>query len=144
MNLLAIQETWVPPWAGKILCRREWQSTRGLLPGEPHGQRSLVGYSLGSWGVRDDWVTKHIARRGLKALGLFNLNSYTSSDKIGVKQISSPCLMCETGCSGPVHWDNPDRWDGEGGRRGLQDGEHKYTHGWFMSMYGKNHYNIVK
>ena len=26
---------------------------------------------------------------------------------------------------------------------GVQDGEHMYTHGWFMSMYGKNHYNIV-
>ena len=30
-----------------------------------------------------------------------------------------------------------------GGRR-VQDGEYMYTHGWFMSMYGKNHYNIVK
>ena len=28
--------------------------------------------------------------------------------------------------------------------RGIQDGEHMYTHGWFMSMYGKSHYNIVK
>jgi len=27
---------------------------------------------------------------------------------------------------------------------GVQDGEHMYTHGRFMSMYGKNHYNIVK
>ena len=26
----------------------------------------------------------------------------------------------------------------------LRDGEQMYTHGWFMSMYGKNHYNIVK
>ena len=26
---------------------------------------------------------------------------------------------------------------------GAQDGEHMYTHGWFMSMYGKNQYNIV-
>ena len=32
------------------------------------------------------------------------------------------------------------RWDGEGGRRGVQDGEHMYTNGWFMSMYGKNLY----
>ena len=23
-------------------------------------------------------------------------------------------------------------------------GEHMYTHGWFMWMYGKNHHNIVK
>ena len=29
-------------------------------------------------------------------------------------------------------------WDGEGGGRGFQDGEHMYTHGRFMSMYGKS------
>ena len=27
---------------------------------------------------------------------------------------------------------------------GVQDGGHMYTHGWFMSMYGKNHHIIVK
>ena len=32
----------------------------------------------------------------------------------------------------------------EGGGRGFQDGGRMYTHGWFMSMYGKNHDNIVK
>ena len=26
----------------------------------------------------------------------------------------------------------------EGGGRGVQDGEHMYTHDWFMSMYGKS------
>ena len=61
-----------------------------------------------------------------------------------VKQITSPGLMHETGCSGLVHWDDPERWDGEGGGSGVQDGKHMYTHGWFMSMYGKTHYNIVK
>ena len=61
-----------------------------------------------------------------------------------VKQIASPGSMHETGCSGLVHWDDPEGWDGEGGGRGVQDGEHMYTYGWFMSMYGKNHYNIVK
>jgi len=47
-------------------------------------------------------------------------------------------------CSGLVHWDDLEVWDGEGGRRGVQDGEHKYTCGGSMSMYDKNHYNIVK
>ena len=47
-------------------------------------------------------------------------------------------------CSGPVHWDDPEGWDGKGGGRGVQDGEHMYTHGWFISVHGKNHYNIVK
>ena len=60
-----------------------------------------------------------------------------------VKQISSPGSMHKTGCSGLVHWDDPEGWDVKGGGRVVQDGEHMYTHGWFMSMYGKNHYNIV-
>ena len=54
-----------------------------------------------------------------------------------VKQIASPGSMHETGCSGLVHWDDPEGWDGEGGGRKVQDGEHMYTHGRFMSMYGK-------
>ena len=61
-----------------------------------------------------------------------------------VKQIASPGSIHETGCSGLVHWDDPEGWDGEGGERGAQGGEHMYTHGWFMSMFGKNHYNIIK
>ena len=59
-----------------------------------------------------------------------------------VKQIASPGSMDETGCSGLVHWDDPEGWDGEG-VGGFQDGEHMYTHGWFMWVYGKNHHNIV-
>ena len=33
------------PWVRKIPWRRAWQSTPVFLPGEFHGQRSLVGYS---------------------------------------------------------------------------------------------------
>ena len=33
--------------------------------------------------------------------------------------------------------DDPEGWDGQGGGRGVQDGEHMYTHGGFKSMYGK-------
>ena len=43
----------------------------------------------------------------------------------------------DTGCLGLVHWDDTERWDGEGGGKGIQDGEHMYTRGGFMSMYGK-------
>ena len=32
-------------WVGKIPWRRAWQPTPVFLPGESHGQRSLVGYS---------------------------------------------------------------------------------------------------
>ena len=34
----------IPGW-GKISCRREWLPTPVFLPGESHGQGSLVGYS---------------------------------------------------------------------------------------------------
>ena len=54
-----------------------------------------------------------------------------------VKRIASPGSMHDTGRLGLVHWDDPEGWDGEGGGRGIQDGEHMYTHGRFMSMYGK-------
>ena len=48
-----------------------------------------------------------------------------------VKQIANPGLMHERGCSGLVHWNDPEGWDGEGGGKweGFQDGEHMYTHG---------------
>ena len=29
--------------------------------------------------------------------------------------------MHDTGCSGLVHWDDPEGWDGEGGGRGVVD-----------------------
>ena len=54
-----------------------------------------------------------------------------------VKWIASPGLMHDTGCLGLVHWDDPEGWDGEGGGRGVQDGEHTNSHGGFKSMYGK-------
>ena len=54
-----------------------------------------------------------------------------------VKRIASPGLMHDTECSGLVHWDDPEGWDGECCGRGYQDGEHMYTRGRFMSMHGK-------
>ena len=45
--------------------------------------------------------------------------------------------MHDTGCSGLVHWDDPGGCYGEGGGKGVQDGEHVYTRGGVMLMYGK-------
>ena len=36
-----------------------------------------------------------------------------------------------------ILWDDPEGWYGEGGGRGVQDGEHVYTRGGFMLMYVK-------
>ena len=46
-----------------------------------------------------------------------------------MKQIASPGSMHEAVCSGLVHWDDPEGWDGEEGGREVQDGELMYTHG---------------
>ena len=53
------------------------------------------------------------------------------------KRIASPGLMQDTGCLGLVHWADPEGQDGEGREREIQDGEHMYTCGGLMSMYGK-------
>ena len=37
--------------------------------------------------------------------------------------------MHEAACSRLMHWDDPEGWDGKGGGRGVQDGEHMYIHG---------------
>ena len=43
------------PWVREILWRRKWQPTPIFLPGESHGQRSLVGYSPWGCRVRHNW-----------------------------------------------------------------------------------------
>ena len=42
-----------------------------------------------------------------------------------------------TGCLGLVHWEDPEGWNGEGGGRRVQDGEHMYTCGGFILIFGK-------
>ena len=54
-----------------------------------------------------------------------------------VKLMASPGLMHDTGYLGLVHCDNPEGWYREGGGRRVEDGEHVYTRGGFMSKYGK-------
>ena len=46
------------PWVRKIPWRRAWQPTPVVLPGESHGQRSLVGYSL--WGRKESDMTEQL------------------------------------------------------------------------------------
>ena len=54
-----------------------------------------------------------------------------------MKRIASPSSVHDTGCVGLVLWDDPEGWYGEGGWRGVRDGDHVYTCGRFMLMYGK-------
>ena len=54
-----------------------------------------------------------------------------------MKRVASPGSMHDTGCLGLVYWDNPEQWYGEGRGRRVQDGEHMYTCGLFILIYGK-------
>ena len=45
------------PGSGRFPWRSDWQPTPVLLPGQSHGLRSLVGYSL--WGHKESDMTKH-------------------------------------------------------------------------------------
>ena len=54
-----------------------------------------------------------------------------------MKRVTSPGSLHDTGCLGLVHGDGPEGWYGEGGERRVQDGEHVYTCGGFILIYGK-------
>ena len=51
-----MQETWVWSLGREDPWRRAWQLTPVFLPGESHGQRSLVGYS--PWGRKESDTTE--------------------------------------------------------------------------------------
>ena len=55
-----------------------------------------------------------------------------------MKRVTSPGLMHDTRCLGLVQWDDPEGWYGEGGGRRVQDGEHMYTCGGFILIFGKS------
>ena len=57
-NLLAMQETWVLSLGGEDPLEKGMQPTQVFLPGEFHGQRSLVGYS--PWGHKESDITKQL------------------------------------------------------------------------------------
>ena len=54
-----------------------------------------------------------------------------------MKQDASPGSMHDTACLGLVHWADPEGWYGEEGGRRVQDGEHMYTCGGFILIFGK-------
>ena len=54
------------PGSGKVPWRRKWQPTQVFLPGEFHGQRSLVGYS--SWSHKELDITKLLTLKKLSSL----------------------------------------------------------------------------
>ena len=60
-----------------------------------------------------------------------------------VKQITSPGSMHDTGCSGLIHWDDPEGWDGEEVGRGVRIGNTCTPVVDHVTVW-QNQYNIVK
>ena len=50
-----------------------------------------------------------------------------------VKQITSAGFMHETRCSGLMHWDDPEGWDGEGHGKGIWD-RRTHVHPWLINV----------
>ena len=65
-------------------------------------------------------------------------NIQASISEVKILNSASPGSMHDTGCLGLVHWDDPEGWNGEGGGRRVQDGEHMYTCGGFILIFGKS------
>ena len=84
-NPLATQEMpemWVlASWMGKTPWRRKWQPTPVFLPGEFHGQSSLVGCS--PWGFKESDTTKQLSAHTHPTESLnARINSWLSSSKL--------------------------------------------------------------
>ena len=54
-----------------------------------------------------------------------------------MEQVANLGSMHDTACLGLVHWDDPEGWNGEGGGRRVQDGEHIYNCVGFILIFGK-------
>ena len=66
------------PWVRKIPWRRKWQPTPVFLPGESHGQRSLMNYS--PWGRRVGHDRSNLARTAHVNNANHVRNAYYASD----------------------------------------------------------------
>ena len=69
-NLPAMQETWVQSLDREDPLEKEMAATSGFLPGDFHGQGSLVGYS--SWGCKGSDLIEQLTL----SLFFFNYHPY--------------------------------------------------------------------
>ena len=98
MNLgFPIYMSWEDPWG------REWQPTPLFLPGEPHGQRCLAGYS--PWGQRQTrlkGLSMHVYER-CKSLGSGILLRWVRLSYLGPVSCSFPSWV-PSGCTAGRGW----------------------------------------
>ena len=106
------------PWVGKISWRRKWQPTPVFLPGESHGQTSLVGYS--PWGCKSQTQLNNMGCRSNHRLrGLREVWMAEIWDR-GVNRLGFPWGLCPwlvDGCLLPLSSWEPGRLQSVGSQK---------------------------
>ena len=136
---------------GNIILLKEKRGMRESIPRQIDKKSRVPKEEKGIWDSQSrDWESS-ILKEEKRTIFFFSplhslvLVNYSTQFKLCartciiscMKRVASPGLMHDTGCLGLVHWDDPAGWYGEGGGRRVQDGEHMYTCGGFISVFGK-------
>ena len=95
-------------------------------------------WALHHWAAREAIKTDHMDSVGEGEGGKIWENGIETCKISCMKWVASPGSMHDTAGLGLVHWDDPEGWNGEGGGRRVQDGEHMYTCGGFILIFGKS------
>ena len=90
------------------------------------------------------WVGKRLFDRVLEKFFMRQLTSTNFVEVFHLPHMRNKILDAWNRALKAGALGQPEGWDEEGGGNGFQDGGHMYIHGWFMSIYGKNHYNAIK
>ena len=89
-------------WVRRIPWRRAWQPTPVFLPGKPHEQRSLMGYSpWGSKRVRHDWSDLVYTHAGIHAK-MAEMSNYNGPRRACEVRIIYHLPLCKTSSLTPV------------------------------------------
>ena len=94
-------------------------------------------FFFGGWALSSMWDLSSPTRDQTSTLCIGSEDGIEICIIPYMKRVTSPGSMQDTGCLGLVHWDDSEGWYGEGGGRRVQDGEHVYACGGFISIYGR-------
>ena len=89
-NLPAPRRAGFNPWAGKIPWKRAQQPTPVFLPGESHGQRSLVGYR--PWIRKDSDATEQLTLSFSFSFSLHDQHGSAGGFALGHAHSRSPLM----------------------------------------------------